>query len=58
MLNLMFLGVFFEMMTTDMRKKLPETIYDLKEKNFTIIYMSTFKQRLQFLTNMIDENQR
>lgn len=51
-------GVFFEMMTTDMRKKLPSTIDDLYTQNFTIVYPEYFASDLKDLHDFIPERRR
>lgn len=55
-------GVLFEMMSSDMRKKLPRTINDLHAENFTIYYQKSFRSAVDssvlFLTEMIDDDKR
>ena len=41
-LNLEFPGVFFEMITTDMRRHPPETLEELIKLNYTIYTMPKF----------------
>ncbi|KAG5673137.1 hypothetical protein PVAND_003208 [Polypedilum vanderplanki] len=42
-------GVFFELLTTDMRKPLPETIDDLLDRNYTIFASNTSFSTYHFL---------
>lgn len=36
-ITIYFLGVLFKMMSTDLRKKSPETIDELKKMNFSVV---------------------
>ena len=45
------LGVLFELMTTDIRQKTPETIQHLIDKNFTILCM--YQQEKEVIQEMI-----
>jgi hypothetical protein len=45
--------MMFELMTTDMRKPLPETIDDLVKWNYTIVVSNNTGERDEFTNNMI-----
>jgi hypothetical protein len=48
-------GVFFEMMTSDMRKKLPETIRELHPRKYTILYIEEDRASYEVLKTLEDE---
>ena len=55
-LYFVLLGVFFEMLTNDLRRSPPETFADLKERNYTLNYLHNFKESL--ILSDIPENER
>jgi hypothetical protein len=55
--EIIFLGVFFEMFSSDMRKGPPATFADLKERNYTLIIPNE-PIILELVKNEIDDEER
>lgn len=51
-------GVFYTMMVSEMRKKSPETIDDLKNQNYSIVCFDDGRGHRELLNEMIEENRR
>jgi hypothetical protein len=54
--EIMFLGVFFEMFSSDMRKSPPATFADLKERNYTLIIPNE-PMILELVQNVLDDRE-
>jgi hypothetical protein len=52
-------GVFFEMMTSDVHKRIPETLKELKEKGVVLYTVNNYRTSwTQFMINLIKEDER
>jgi hypothetical protein len=52
-----FLGVFFEMMTSDMRRSRPITFSDLKDRNYTLLIPDSAFMASSLLGQIPEEEQ-